>query len=100
MEAAKDQKWFADMVARLHNDPKERKRHGVDRCLLCAKKADAFAAFLPTPEMSKLLGAPQEKMRVVFYGMCTKCAYAPGCSERVEQRIVETFAPPPKRSVM
>lgn len=42
-------------------------------CVLCGKPATCFGHFIPTGINQILYGAPEGKVRHIFYGLCDEC---------------------------
>ena len=56
-------------------------------CGLCPVPATRAATWFPTPEASKRLGAPADKMRVVVVGLCAACRSLPDVMQRIEDTM-------------
>jgi hypothetical protein len=58
------------------------------KCALCPNVAVYAALFVPKNEaVSRHLGAPKGKTRMISYGLCERCAALPDRNARVETYI-------------
>ena len=63
-------------------------RKRVD-CLLCGASASYGAFWFPTPELARVLGQPDGKIRAFGYSLCEKCKDLPDSCDRVETVILD-----------
>jgi hypothetical protein len=59
---------------------------GPNCCVLCGGVIAILGVFYPPPWMSKRIGEPSGKKRVVFYGLCANC-FTPDQQEKMEEKV-------------
>lgn len=85
------QVWYCLYV--FSQDPR---RYGLDRCILCDRKAISTCFFMPyaRTDIALLIGQPENKTRTIFYGLCQRCRSLPEQerNRRVEEAIRESHS--------
>src|SRR4051794_32557480 len=60
----------------------------ITSCLLCGRPPTFLGFWLPTEVITRRLGAPPGKHRVVTYSLCQRCKDRRGSLRRVEAKIL------------
>lgn len=61
-------------------------------CMLCGRKSDGAGVFIPDNEFAAKVGQPKGKLRVIVYGVCSRCVKRKkNCAELAEQQILTDY---------
>ena len=57
-------------------------------CFFCNKEPVVAGVFYPTDEVSKKMGAPDGKHRIIVYSLCKDCVNIPDVQKKIEEIVI------------